>query len=183
MPDETPQVKKSSSSVLGLAMRVVHTAAESLGISYAMTIGPTLYERFQPTVESIGKLGFEKGWEEGIKDGWVAGPAGLIGSAIMGRIATNLVSWGLEATLERKLGGNEKMLCEAMGAFVAVGLQVGVFTGAGLGALLSPAAGAALAYYAVATIVTSVAVGKPLQSVANYSGKVFGGKSPNPAPA
>lgn len=70
----------------------------------------------------------------------MAAPAGLVGSGIAGRIATNLVAGGLETVLGRKLGGNEKMLCEAMGAFVAVGLQVGVFSGAGLGALLSPAA-------------------------------------------
>jgi hypothetical protein len=186
MPDEAPQVKKSSSSVLGLAMRGVHTAAEAIGISYAMCIGPTLYERFQPMVESIGKLGFTEGWAEGAKVGFAASPAGLIGSGIAGRIATNLVARRLETVLGRKLGGNEKMLCEAMGAFVAVGLQVGVFSGAGLGALLSPAAGAALAYYAIATFVTSIGVSvveKPLKSIANYSGKVFGGNSPSPAPA
>lgn len=182
---EEMKVHQSASRVVLLLQRGLRTAAESLGLSYAMAIGPTLHERFGPMAESIGTLGFEKGWAEGFRDGWAAAPAGMIGSGVAGNIAANMMGGFMELAYGRKLTGKEAMLCKAMGAFVAVGLQVGVFSGAGMAALLTPAAGAALAYYAVASAVTSLAlfaVEKPLQSISNYSKRVFD-KPPMPAPA
>lgn len=129
-------------------------------------------------------MGIEKGWEEVWKSGWNPAPEGLIGSAITGRIAKNLMAGCMEMLCGRKLNTQEETICGATGLFIAVGLQVGVFSGGGLAALLTPAAGAALAYIAVAGAVTNLAIfliEKPLKSLANYSGKVFA-NPPEPAP-
>ena len=179
-------VTTSRCSTVGLLFsRGISTLAESIGIGYAMAIGPTLYERSTPMVGHIRALGFEEGWAEGIKEGWVAPASGMIGSGIAGRLTVNLVAGGMEMIYGRKLQSSEKIICEAMGAFVAVGLQVGAFSGAGLGALLSPPGLAALATYAAASAITQVVsfiATKPLKSLANYSRKVFA-SNPDPAPA
>jgi hypothetical protein len=180
---EAHTVKASKSSTLGLLLsRGLQTAAEAIGISYAIAIGPTLYERFQPMVGHIQKSGFEKGWAEGTKAGWVAPTAEMMSGAMAGRITANIVAGGMEMMFRKKLTGGEKILSESMGAFVAVGMQVGTFSGAGFAAIMTPPGMAALATYAVASAATSLAlflVKKPFQSLANYSRKAMKSESPS----
>lgn len=167
-------VSKSSSTVLGLLKHTLYVGMEAIGLSYAIAIGPTLWQNTKPMLESITKLGFEKGWEAGPK-AWASAPAGALGAGIMGRVTSHFVQAGIE-TIYGKVGPNGKMVAEAMGAFVAVGLQVGVFAGKGLAALATPAGISALAVYAVATAATTLAiklVETPLKALTNYGSRAL----------
>lgn len=183
---ETPAVAKSKSSTLGLlGLRAIGTAVEVGAVSFALSIAHTLYESFLPTVKAIGAQvkasgiqGFTEGWNEGMKEGLLAGPTGMAFTATVGRIASNLVAGGIEALYGRKLSTKEKWVCETIGAFVAVGLQVSA-TGGGVAIL------PALGYYATTAALTSIAsylVTTPLKSLASYSRKALD-SNPTPAPA
>lgn len=175
MADQTT-VQSSFSTPLNLLYRGWRTTAESIGIGMAMCVGPTIYEKFNPLVENVGKLGFEKGWAESWKTGWAEAPAGAVGAGITGVITANICCSMLETMYGRKLTQPEELGCRIAGAVVAVGLQVGLFSGAGLPALLTAKAASALGCYVAAKAVTNVGlflVEKPLQSLASFSKRVF----------
>lgn len=166
------RVEKSASNMLGVLSHVVHGGLESIGLAYAIGLGPTLAKNTKPMIDSIAKEGFEKGWAEGPK-AWVDAPEGMLTSGIMGRLTANVIKAGIQAVFG-KVGPDGKAVAEAMGAFVAVGLQVGAFSGKGLAAIATPAGAGALATYAVASVATCVAIWaieKPFKELMGFAAR------------